>query len=111
MRSASDAWLSQVVNDMYGSVLHLCYKKAGASLAVIQQVAEKTAEKTAKQVSPLVSAERANRKTSSSISSGGLLSWHLFSLHLAKYVSPRFVKLFVLKPWVRGYVKPFCVGY
>lgn len=40
----------QVVNELYGSTIHLCYKKAGASLAVIQQVAEKTAEKTAKQV-------------------------------------------------------------
>ena len=40
----------QVVNELYGSTIHLCYKKAGASLAVIQQVAEKTAENTAKQV-------------------------------------------------------------
>lgn len=41
----------QVVNELYDSTIHVCYKKAGASLAVIQQVAEKTAEKTAKQVS------------------------------------------------------------
>lgn len=41
----------QIVNELYGSTTHLCYKKAGASLAVIQQVAEKTAENTAKQVS------------------------------------------------------------
>lgn len=41
---------SQIVNELYGSTIHLCYKKAGASLAVIQQVAEKTAERTAKQV-------------------------------------------------------------
>lgn len=40
----------QIVNELYGSTIHLCYKKAGASLAVIQQVAEKTAAKTAKQV-------------------------------------------------------------
>lgn len=45
------AGVFQVVNELYGSSLHLCYKKAGASLAVIQQVAERTAEKTAKQVS------------------------------------------------------------
>lgn len=44
----------QIVNELYGSTIYLCYKKAGASLAVIQQVAEKTAEKTAKQVSTSV---------------------------------------------------------
>lgn len=41
----------QVVNELYDSTVHLCFKKAGASLAVMQQIAEKTAEKTAKQVS------------------------------------------------------------
>ena len=46
--------LAQVVNDVYGSKVHLCYKKAGASLALIQQMAERTAEKTAKQVSRTV---------------------------------------------------------
>lgn len=39
----------QAVNELYDSTIHLCYKKAGASQAVIQQVAERTAEKTAKQ--------------------------------------------------------------
>lgn len=47
---------NQAVNELYGSTIHLCYKKAGASLAVTQQVAERTAEKTAKQVNdPVVS--------------------------------------------------------
>ncbi|CAM9317093.1 unnamed protein product [Ectocarpus sp. 12 AP-2014] len=40
----------KVVNELYDSTIHVCYKKAGAALAVIQQVAEKTAEKTAKQI-------------------------------------------------------------
>lgn len=48
---SSTTVVHQVVNELYGSTIHLCYKKAGASLAVIQQMAEKTAEKTAKQVS------------------------------------------------------------
>lgn len=41
---------SQVVNDLYGCVVHLCHKKAGASLAVIEQMAERVAEKSARQV-------------------------------------------------------------
>lgn len=51
---SSDDPFFQVVNDLYGSTIHLCYKKAGASLALIQQMAERTAEKTAKQVSRTV---------------------------------------------------------
>ncbi len=52
----------QVVNELYGSTIHLCYKKAGASLAVMQQVAEKTAEKTAKQVRHTLVAYGANMR-------------------------------------------------
>ncbi|CAM9166684.1 unnamed protein product [Ascophyllum nodosum] len=44
-----DAVYLGVVNELYGSTIHLCYKKAGASLPVIQQVTDRTSERTAKQ--------------------------------------------------------------
>eukprot|EP00903_Cladosiphon_okamuranus_P011055 g10437.t1 len=50
--------MPQIVNELYGRTVHLCYKKAGASLAVIQQIAEKTAETTAEQIQQHLGIER-----------------------------------------------------
>eukprot|EP00752_Nemacystus_decipiens_P009403 g8406.t1 len=55
--------MPQIINELYGSTIHLCYKKAGASLAVIQQVAEKTAENSAKQIQHHLGIEREDEES------------------------------------------------